>query len=390
MSSEDKKKNKLIELLAENLDIPRSHYQKAADRYQSLADWLHRETGSLARLDPVVFPQGSFRLGLVTRPLIPTDAYDLDLVCRINLSKDHVSQKNVKDIVGKEIAAYATANSFKDRPIEKPRCWRLNYADIVSFHMDILPAIPDVQAASLLFERFDVPMDLTSHALSITDNRLPTFEQILSAWPTSNPKGFALWFEKQIEPVAKTKRRLLVERGEYASIEEVPAYEWKTPLQLSIQILKRHRDVMFHKSPDIKPISMIITTLTARSYRGQAGVYETLLNVLEAMPSHVNHSFPRVPNPVNPGEDFADKWQANPQLEQNFWRWHAQALADVQSIVASWSASDIISSFERKFEIHLDQETQRVLNETISGATPRKAPVIHIRDEAPKPWRRGK
>ena len=36
----------------------------------------------------------------------------------------------------------------------------------------------------------------------------------------------------------------LVESRAYAKVDDVPPYEWKTPLQRSIQIMKRHRDVM--------------------------------------------------------------------------------------------------------------------------------------------------
>jgi hypothetical protein len=35
----------------------------------------------------------------------------------------------------------------------------------------------------------------------------------------------------------------------------------KTPLQQAVQILKRHRDMMFADDPEHKPISVIITTL---------------------------------------------------------------------------------------------------------------------------------
>ena len=59
----------------------------------------------------------------------------------------------------------------------------------------------------------------------------------------SNPRGFAHWFEMRARLAAMPRLRQLVERRLYASVEEVPPYEWRTPLQASIQILKRHRCV---------------------------------------------------------------------------------------------------------------------------------------------------
>jgi len=53
-----------------------------------------------------------------------------------------------------------------------------------------------------------------------------------------------------------------------ATIDELPTYRWKTPLQQVVKILKRHRDVMFLDAPDKKPMSIIITTLAGRSIPG--------------------------------------------------------------------------------------------------------------------------
>ncbi len=88
----------------------------------------------------------------------------------------------------------------------------------------------------------------------------------------SNPAGFALWFENRFGTVAAMRRQLLVESGVHKSIGVVPTYALKTPLQESVQILKRHRDFMFIKRPDLKPISMIITTLAARAYQGESNL----------------------------------------------------------------------------------------------------------------------
>ena len=51
-----------------------------------------------------------------------------------------------------------------------------------------------------------------------------------------------------------------------ASVEAIPDYKVRTPLQSSIMILKRHRDIMFVKDElNTCPISIIITTLAAQS-----------------------------------------------------------------------------------------------------------------------------
>jgi hypothetical protein len=115
-------------------------------------------------------------------------------------------------------------------------------------------------------------------------------------------------------------------------VDDLPVFRWKSPLQQAVQILKRHRDIMFADSADSQPISVILTTLAGRSYGGQRNVGEALRHVLSTMGTFVNSTTPRVANPVNPAEDFADKWAdaafRHLKLEENFWRWLQKAKVD--------------------------------------------------------------
>jgi len=181
----------LLQILIEALDIPPSYYRKAADRYKSLGTWLHREESAVAGFDPQVYPQGSFRYGTVIRPLDKNEEYDLDLVCELALPETAQSQEQLKNLVGHEVKEYAEANGMKEPAKEKPRCWRLNYADDVSFHMDILPAIPEEDAFTTLLVRHGVPKELADLSVAITDKRHPMYSDISREWPCSNPRGFA-------------------------------------------------------------------------------------------------------------------------------------------------------------------------------------------------------
>ena len=121
-----------------------------------------------------------------------------------------------------------------------------------------------------------VPLGLATLAIAITDRRHPLYDQITRTLLSSNPRGFAAWFEERTRPLALGRMRHLVERGLYSSVEIVPPYEWKTPLQQSIQILKRHRDVMFRDDPGARPISMIITNLAAHAYAEESDLWSAL------------------------------------------------------------------------------------------------------------------
>jgi hypothetical protein len=186
----------------------------------------------------------------------------------------------------------------------------------------------------------------------------------------------------------KLAETLLVERALQARVKEIsdlPTFQWKTPLQRVIQILKRHRDVMYERDPDRKPSSIIITTLAAGAYQGEVDVPTAIVRIVDHM--EVRSALPRVPNPVNPQEDFTDKWRT-PQgrrlrLEDNFVVWAQQAKKDLQTILYPTDQGQCHDLIEKKFGVKVSGTQDR-----ISGAPQRLAsPAVHvIRDIPPKPW----
>jgi hypothetical protein len=149
--------SQLLESIAEALDISDSHYQQAKQRYESIGKWLERDESKVACYSPEIYPQGSFALGTVTRPIFDIDEYDLDLVSELNLQKDEITQEVLKNLVGYEIKSYAYANNMNSPVKEGRRCWTLSYADGAQFHMDILPAIPDIESFKELLESQGYP-----------------------------------------------------------------------------------------------------------------------------------------------------------------------------------------------------------------------------------------
>lgn len=342
--------------LAELLDIPDSHYELAKQRYLSLGQWFHRPSSILRDLDPEVYPQGSFRLGTVNRAQSGSFDYDLDLVLVLRRLGDQLSQAELKRMVGEELTAYAKAHSMKNDPKEGSRCWTLVYADKVAFHIDVLPGRPLELARIFGLTNAGAAQRHAQHAIAITDRKHAGFDARGAGWPSSNPRGFALWFDEQISAsLREAYARKLVELGVYGSIEDVPMYALRTPLQRAVQILKRHRDVMFRDAPTLRPISMIITTLAAQTSLGeQLNLEDTLSHIINNMPAFVKPAGIRVANPVHPPEDFADAWEQNPRLEKAFWFWHTQVKSDVNHLINGASPSDAERVLKRAFSVPAD------------------------------------
>lgn len=321
--------NKALEAALALLDIPESYYEKAVSRYESIAEWLHRPESGVRDFDPAVYAQGSFRLGTVIKPLSSEEGYDLDLVCRLMLSKQDLTQKQLKDLVGVEVKSYSKANHFKSEPEDGKRCWTQQYQDEVNFHMDILPSIPNDRTVMAELIQLGVPTDLAAEAIAITDKEDPNYNFISVKWPRSNPKGYAMWFERRMDvkgTLFEERRKLFdSQMGVYASIDDVPLYKLKTPLQRVVQLLKRHRDETFRNTPEDKPISIIITTLAAHAYNGEADVASAMATILQNMERYIFPGpGPRIPNPVDPGEDFADRWDDEKEELFREWLWKAQ------------------------------------------------------------------
>ena len=307
----------LLNNIGEVLDIPESKYIEAKDRYNAVSNWLSADESELKQYSPEIYPQGSFRLGTVIKPL-DREEYDVDLVCFLsNISSSDIAQSELKKNVGDRLKVNGTYK--KILLPEGRRCWTLDYAN--EFHMDILPSIAnfDLRAKGGYYR----------HAILITDQekiREGGFE-----WLGSNPKGYAEWFAKCQEKIFKKSRLALMEAAQLKDIEDIPEYRVRTPLQRTIQLLKRHRDIYF-KEKNHKPISMIVTTLAAQSYvdSEESYLYQALYDILQSMPNYIQRKSGKyyIGNPVNEGENFADKWNESPLLAKSFYEWHRVLVAD--------------------------------------------------------------
>jgi hypothetical protein len=342
--------SKLLWHIADSLDIPESHYRRAEERYQAIGRWLGRDESIIAGVASETYPQGSFRLGTVAKPITDAEEYDIDLVCELSLTKGQISQKQLKHRVGYEIKSYARANSIKSPAEESRRCWRLNYADEAQFHMDILPAIPDGDSFMILLESKGLSNDWADSAIAITDNTLPNYDRLDDDWPRSNPKGYSTWFKTRMEKQFDAQRGYLA-KSIKAKVEDVPEYRVRTPLQRAVQILKRHRDIMFVDDQDDKPISIIITTLAAHAYNSESDLLEALANVVDNMPHYIQRreGVAWVPNPVDPLENFADKWQEHPRREENFAKWLHQVRDDLATALQAEDIKAVSESLESRF-----------------------------------------
>jgi hypothetical protein len=310
LATETHQLSELLKKVAETLDIPEYIYQDVVTKYEDVGEWLAEEGSDLQRYSPEIYPQGSFRLGTVIRPVSEKDEYDIDLVCRLTLEKDQVTQERLKAMVGNRLRLRP---DLMERLESSRRCWTLNYPK--QFHMDVLPTIPNTERPPT--------------GILLTDTEL-------TRWQQSNPIAYSTWFFDQMRTIFQENRAALA-KALQVTIDEVPEWQVKTPLQRAVQILKRHRDVYFEHDRENKPVSIIITTLAARAYTNESDLLAAIDKIVRDMPNFIENRNSKwwVPNPVDPGENFADKWNEKPVRREAFFKWIQKAKLDFSGVIRS-------------------------------------------------------
>ena len=303
--------NDLYKLIASNIDISEEMFDAAEEEYKELGKWIDKRTPDYKIS---IYPQGSFALGTVIRPISNEDDYDLDLVCQF-AERYGLTAKELKvDIVKPLLVEYKKSSREIE---EKRRCWHLEYADVSHFHMDVIPAYA-----------LDSSIEITDH-----DEEENTYKYI-----GSNPAGYISWFFGRC---AKQRTRLYEQYIKdhklvvaQADIEDVKRRKVKTPLQRVVQLLKRHRDVMFaNDNSGDKPISIIITTVAATLYNEEDNIIDALNNILlnsiKWIEDNKKDGEYYIENPSYEGENFADKWNEHPERAKAFYAWIRQATKDL-------------------------------------------------------------
>lgn len=341
-----------LEELGKELDITQKEHEGIVESYQAVGNWLSKDDSSLTPYNPKILPQGSFMLGTIVKPINPADDIDIDLVCKLEKKPIAWTQRDLKIKVGERLKS----NSTYDRMLWEHkdgenydeggrRCWTLKYADVSGYHMDILPSFSSESLTYLMEKTFSINSELSEHdlqalAIRITDTEKENYstDNNIENWHKSNPFGYAQWFLQK----ALISKRKMFSLNE--SIDPVREYEKeKLPLQRVVQLLKRHRDIMFSSDEfecENRPISVIITTLATLAYDKSENLIDAYSGIVTRMRNFIENRFNPVTgqyekwvaNPINRVENFADKWTDVRQKEEYFYLWLDKLEEDLEKI----------------------------------------------------------
>ena len=326
--------NLVLESISESIAPTEAMFRQAEQQYDAITKALNNNT-VIAAFNPKLRPQGSMRLGTVTRSHKNDGNFDVDVIVELRNIPSTWTQKMVKEAVLNALLNDPIYGKMLKDKNGGRRCVTIVYAN--GSHVDVLPCAISADYIRSIQMKSVNPND---YILAITDkkHRGYSWDTHRPNWPQSNPIGYADWFlmiALKNEIKHKGASALLLR----AEVETFPKYQSpksKTILQKIVMLLKRHRDMMFDGHEDM-PVSILLTTLAAKAYDNapDGNLLDTLVYVVNHMTRYITYDGSKyyVFNPVNDKENFADKWEEKSQKKDFFYRWIEALKADIQALV---------------------------------------------------------
>ena len=305
----------LLADVAIRIQLNRTDYNKAVQRYQTINDWIERDESPLKDRVELFYPQGSMAIGATIASKLKTDEFDIDVVAQLDLPTN-VSPKEVLDLLYKAIRG-KPGSRYYWKTKRRTRCVTVDYSD--DMHLDVTPSLrmrgtPERQ--SLIFHhRAEAPQD-------------PSYQLI------ANPYGFAEWFkvntpldydfadliEKRAEEYER--ERILAEADSEPVPQQEPPFR-KSKAVIVLQLLKRWRNVQYDTRSGRRPPSIMIAKLVADAANNTNRLSEELFLQAKYMLAffrqyHDQGRLVHIVNPVCPEDVLTDRWPESLQDQARF------------------------------------------------------------------------
>ena len=259
----------LLADVAIRVQLSRTDYNKAVQRYQTINDWIERDESPLKDRVELFYAQGSMAIGATIASKLKTDEFDIDVVAQLDLPTN-VSPKEVLDLLHEAIRG-EPGSRYYWKTKRRTRCVTVDYSE--DMHLDVTPTLrmrgtPELQSW-IFHHRAEAPQE-PSYPLS------------------ANPYGFAEWF-KANTPLDYDFADIFEKRAEehertriFAEADSEPVPQQEPPFRKSkavivLQLLKRWRNVQYDTRSGRRPPSIMIAKLVAEAANNTSRLSEELL-----------------------------------------------------------------------------------------------------------------
>lgn len=324
----------LLADVAIRIQLSRTDYRKAEDRYGTLGEWIDRKASPLSGRVQLVYPQGSMATGTTIASRLTTDEHDVDFIAQLGLPYG-TAPKTVLDLLYESIRG-RPGSLYYDMAERRSRCVTVHYAD--KMHADVTPMIRLLgrreREGNLFHSKPEAPAD-------------PDLTLV------ANPYGFAEWF-KTVTPVDHEFAEVFEKRaGEYerlvlmakADSEDMPDQEpthRKSKAVIVLQLMKRWRNVRFDGRNSRRPPSVMMAKLIADAANSTESLSEELLHQARAMRDelagwHRAGRLIHVVNPVCAADVLTDRWPGSLHEQAAFIADLDDLIAKVERLIAGCS-----------------------------------------------------
>lgn len=295
----------LLADVAIRVQLNRTDYKKVIDRYETINRWIEREDSPLKDRVELFYPQGSMAIGATIASKLRTDEFDIDVAAQLDLPET-VTPQEALDVLYEAIRGEPDSRYYRMAK-RRTRCVTVDYSD--DMHVDVTPMLrrrgmPE-RESWIFHHRAEAPLEPSGRLIA-------------------NPYGFAEWF-KDNTPIdydfadVYEKRSLEYERmalAERADTEPVPLQEppfRKSMAVITLQLLKRWRNVQYDARPRRRPPSIMIAKLVADGANRMGSLSAALMYQAQRMLSEFErwHSVGQlihIANPACPADVFTDRW----------------------------------------------------------------------------------
>ena len=341
----------LLADVAIRVQLSRTDYGKAVDRYQKISDWIERDGSPLKGRVLRFYAQGSMAIGATIASRlrtdkfdidVGTDKFDIDVVAQLDLPAN-TSPEHVLNLLYQAIKG-GRGSRYYEVTRRRTRCVTIQYAD--GMHVDVTPALrrPDTpERESWIFHhRPETPAD-------------PGYRLI------ANPYGFAEWFLGAIPNDQAFSAAIDARASAYhfsrsamamAESDPVPVQEslfQKSKAVIALQLLKRWRNLQYHARDGRQPPSIIIAKLVADAANHTSNLSAELLYQARHMRDVFQQRRARIFNPACERDILTDRWPASPRDQAVFIGDLKALVRDLERLVSGCDLGEMQSIMVRLF-----------------------------------------
>jgi len=297
--------NFLLQDIAEKIQLRPAEHKLAETRYKAVHG--HLERSRLGHIFPRIYPQGSMAVGATIASKLDNDEYDIDVVLEMGIDAFAYAPGNILDAIFEELRGLPGST----RVVRQTRCVTVEYANM---HLDVTPAVliaGEQERTSIIFH-------------SKSDGTVEPERRIIA-----NPWGFAEWFKVRTAPEPDFAKSMF--RGDMA-IDPVPKQEdveEKSKSLISLQLIKRWRNIVHENRRGRRPPSILLAKLIADNGPGRGGLFDVLQTQVNALAlvfgrDHSRGELIHVCNPACAADVLSDRWPGDLEQQRLF-------LGDLQS-----------------------------------------------------------